>query len=198
MSKVIQKKNHWTSRVHECTVRRGPQGELGVTVLGGAEHGEFPYLGAAEAAGLPGGGGGSGLGEGELLLEVQGVRVSGLPRYDVLGVIDSCKEAVTFKAVRQGKGRDLGAPRRGRPALPTPPAEPAFLPGARQREVEAARHEGSRRVVAWCGLPVHLRLRGAACAWGSGERSPRPELPTCCLSPGCRATWPVSEGKLGD
>lgn len=105
MSKVIQKKNHWTSKVHECTVKRGPQGELGVTVLGGAENGEFPYVGAvaaAEASGLPGGGEGPRLGEGELLLEVQGIRVSGLPRYDVLGVIDSCKEAVTFKAVRQG------------------------------------------------------------------------------------------------
>ncbi|XP_053456548.1 membrane-associated guanylate kinase, WW and PDZ domain-containing protein 1 isoform X20 [Nycticebus coucang] len=105
MSKVIQKKNHWTSRVHECTVRRGPQGELGVTVLGGAENGEFPYVRAVatvEAAGLPGGGEGQRLGEGELLLEVQGIRVSGLPLYDVLGVIDSCKEAVTFKAVRQG------------------------------------------------------------------------------------------------
>ncbi|XP_058418525.1 membrane-associated guanylate kinase, WW and PDZ domain-containing protein 1 isoform X2 [Diceros bicornis minor] len=105
MSKVIQKKNHWTSKVHECTVKRGPQGELGVTVLGGAENGEFPYVGAvaaAEVAGLPGGGEGPRLGEGELLLEVQGIRVSGLPRYDVLGVIDSCKEAVTFKAVRQG------------------------------------------------------------------------------------------------
>ncbi|KAM9186042.1 membrane-associated guanylate kinase, WW and PDZ domain-containing protein 1 isoform 4-T4 [Dugong dugon] len=105
MSKVIQKKNHWTSRVHECTVKRGPQGELGVTVLGGAENGEFPYVGvvaAAEVEGLPGGGEGPRLGEGELLLEVQGIRVSGLPRYDVLGVIDSGKEAVTFKAVRQG------------------------------------------------------------------------------------------------
>ncbi|XP_059246105.1 membrane-associated guanylate kinase, WW and PDZ domain-containing protein 1 isoform X17 [Mustela nigripes] len=105
MSRVIQKKNHWTSKVHECTVKRGPQGELGVTVLGGAENGEFPYVGAvaaAEAAGLHGGGEGPRLGEGELLLEVQGIRVSGLPRYDVLGVIDSCKEAVTFKAVRQG------------------------------------------------------------------------------------------------
>ncbi|XP_059519024.1 membrane-associated guanylate kinase, WW and PDZ domain-containing protein 1 isoform X5 [Myotis daubentonii] len=105
MSKVIQKKNHWTSKVHECTVKRGPQGELGVTVLGGAENGEFPYVGAvaaAAAAELPGGGEGPRLGAGELLLEVQGVRVSGLPRYDVLGVLDSCKEAVTFKAVRPG------------------------------------------------------------------------------------------------
>ncbi|XP_050016261.1 membrane-associated guanylate kinase, WW and PDZ domain-containing protein 1 isoform X17 [Alexandromys fortis] len=105
MSKVIQKKNHWTGRVHECIVKRGPQGELGVTVLGGAEHGEFLYVGAVaagEVAGLPGCGEGPKLAEGELLLEVQGVRVSGLPRYDVLGVIDSCKEAVTFRAVRQG------------------------------------------------------------------------------------------------
>ncbi|XP_045687997.1 membrane-associated guanylate kinase, WW and PDZ domain-containing protein 1 isoform X15 [Phyllostomus hastatus] len=105
MSKVIQKKNHWTSKVHECTVKLGPQGELGVTVLGGAENGEFLYVGAvaaAEAAGLPGSGEGPRLGEGELILEVQGIRVSGLPRYDVLGVIDSCKESVTFKAVRQG------------------------------------------------------------------------------------------------
>ncbi|CAD7685009.1 unnamed protein product [Nyctereutes procyonoides] len=109
MSRVIQKKNHWTSRIHECTVRRGPQGELGVTVLGGAENGEFPYVGAVAEApkGLPGGGEGPRLGEGELLLEVQGIRVSGLPRYDVLGVIDSCKEAVTFKAVRQGLGSVL-------------------------------------------------------------------------------------------
>ncbi|XP_069875007.1 membrane-associated guanylate kinase, WW and PDZ domain-containing protein 1 isoform X12 [Dipodomys merriami] len=102
MSKVMQRKNHWTGRVHECTVRRGPQGELGVTVLGGAENGEFPYLGAAQAPGLPGGGEGPKLGEGELLLEVQGIRVSGLPRYDVQGVIDSCPDAVTFKAVRPG------------------------------------------------------------------------------------------------
>lgn len=107
MSKVIQKKNHWTTKVHQCTVNRGAQGRLGVTLLGGAEHGEFPYVGAvtddegeAGETALPGGEGK--LGEGELLLEVQGIRVSGLPRYDVLGVIRSCKDPITFKAVRQG------------------------------------------------------------------------------------------------
>ncbi|XP_038628723.1 membrane-associated guanylate kinase, WW and PDZ domain-containing protein 1 isoform X2 [Tachyglossus aculeatus] len=102
MSKVIQKKNHWTTKVHQCTVSRGPKGELCLTVLGGAEYGEFPYVGAVE----PGQTGLSNcdgqLSEGELLLEVQGIRVSGLPRYDVLGVINSCKESVTLKAVRQG------------------------------------------------------------------------------------------------
>jgi hypothetical protein len=101
-----------------------------VTVLGGAENGEFPYVGAvAEAVGLPGGGEGPRLGEGELLLEVQGIRVSGLPRYDVLGVIDSCKEAVTFKAVRQGKtGRAFGSSSRtlGMGAPPMAPPHRGF------------------------------------------------------------------------
>lgn len=96
MSRVVQKKNHWASRVRQCVLSRGPGGQLGFVLLGGAEHGEFPYAGAVAA-----GGGEQALSEGELLLEVQGVRVSGLPRYDVLEVIRSCKEPIVVKAVRQ-------------------------------------------------------------------------------------------------
>lgn len=97
MSRVVQKKNHWSSRVRQCALTRGPGGQLGFALLGGAEHGEFPYAGAAAGDGEPA------LSEGELLLEVQGVRVSGLPRYDVLEVIRSCKDPIVVKAVRQGK-----------------------------------------------------------------------------------------------
>ncbi|XP_068883646.1 membrane-associated guanylate kinase, WW and PDZ domain-containing protein 1 isoform X14 [Aphelocoma coerulescens] len=96
MSRVVQKKNHWSSRVRQCALTRGPGGQLGFALLGGAEHGEFPYAGAAAGDGEPA------LSEGELLLEVQGVRVSGLPRYDVLEVIRSCKDPIVVKAVRQG------------------------------------------------------------------------------------------------
>ncbi|XP_014107172.1 PREDICTED: membrane-associated guanylate kinase, WW and PDZ domain-containing protein 1 isoform X7 [Pseudopodoces humilis] len=96
MSRVVQKKNHWSSRVRQCALSRGPGGQLGFALLGGAEHGEFPYAGAAD------GDGEAALSEGELLLEVQGVRVSGLPRYDVLEVIRSCKDPIVVKAVRQG------------------------------------------------------------------------------------------------
>ncbi|XP_056357105.1 membrane-associated guanylate kinase, WW and PDZ domain-containing protein 1 isoform X20 [Oenanthe melanoleuca] len=96
MSRVVQKKNHWSSRVRQCALSRGPGGQLGFALLGGAEHGEFPYAGAAA------GDGEAALSEGELLLEVQGVRVSGLPRYDVLEVIRSCKDPIVVKAVRQG------------------------------------------------------------------------------------------------
>ncbi|XP_061311778.1 membrane-associated guanylate kinase, WW and PDZ domain-containing protein 1 isoform X18 [Pezoporus flaviventris] len=96
MSRVVQKKNHWAGRVRLCSLTRGPGGQLGFTLLGGAEHGEFPYAGAVV------GDGEAALSEGELLLEVQGVRVSGLPRYDVLEVIRSCKDPIMVKAVRQG------------------------------------------------------------------------------------------------
>ncbi|XP_062486245.1 membrane-associated guanylate kinase, WW and PDZ domain-containing protein 1 isoform X18 [Pezoporus occidentalis] len=96
MSRVVQKKNHWAGRVRLCSLTRGPGGQLGFTLLGGAEHGEFPYAGAVA------GDGEAALSEGELLLEVQGVRVSGLPRYDVLEVIRSCKDPIMVKAVRQG------------------------------------------------------------------------------------------------
>lgn len=178
MSKVVQKKNHWTSKVHDCTVKRGPRGDLGVTVLGGAEHGEFPYVGAA--AGLPGDGDGDGAGAGEgpklsageLLLEVQGVRVSGLPRYDVLGVIDSCREAVTFKAVRPGK---TGTPKRGSIWLSTPTLLPARFPAFPGRalhggEVEAERLEVVQDAEFWGRLlPTCVGCIGAACVRGRLE-----------------------------
>lgn len=104
MSRVVQKKNHWASRVRQCSLTRGPGGQLGFVLLGGAEHGEFPYAGAVV------GDGEAALSEGELLLEVQGVRVSGLPRYDVLEVIRSCKDPIVVKAVRQGASGDAGGP----------------------------------------------------------------------------------------
>ncbi|XP_075690113.1 membrane-associated guanylate kinase, WW and PDZ domain-containing protein 1 isoform X2 [Rhinoderma darwinii] len=101
MAKVIQKKNHWTSRVHQCTVIRGSGGELRLPVLGGAEYGEFLYLGEVEDSLIACSGEGK-LQGGELLLEVAGVPVSGLPRYDVLDMVRSCGEQVPITAVRQG------------------------------------------------------------------------------------------------
>ncbi|XP_053325543.1 membrane-associated guanylate kinase, WW and PDZ domain-containing protein 1 isoform X2 [Spea bombifrons] len=99
MAKVIEKKNHWTSRVHQCTVSRTPSGELTLPVLGGAEYGEFLYLGEVDETLFSCDGK---LAAGELLLEVAGVSVSGLPRYDVLDMIRTYKEPVLVKAVRQG------------------------------------------------------------------------------------------------
>nr|XP_060622395.1 membrane-associated guanylate kinase, WW and PDZ domain-containing protein 1 isoform X7 [Anolis sagrei ordinatus] len=108
MSKVLQRKHHWAAKVHQVAIRRRGA-RLGFTVLGGAEQGEFAYVGGPDDQEEGAGGEGEGegeeaapLGEGELLLEVQGLPVSGLPRYDVLALLRSCKEPILLKAVRQG------------------------------------------------------------------------------------------------
>ncbi|MGH0166766.1 UNVERIFIED_CONTAM: hypothetical protein FKN15_018536 [Acipenser sinensis] len=101
MSKVIQKKNHWTTKVHDCTVCKDAEGELNVGLLGGAENGEFPYVGEVNKDNVVYKDGK--LTEGDLILEVEGLAVSGLPLYDVLTVIKNCKGPVRLKCVRQGR-----------------------------------------------------------------------------------------------
>nr|XP_033938646.1 membrane-associated guanylate kinase, WW and PDZ domain-containing protein 1b isoform X4 [Pseudochaenichthys georgianus] len=100
MSKPVLKKNHWTSRVNECSVSKDARGDLNVPLRGGAENGEFAYIGQVNEdvvfykMGK--------LSEGELLLEVENLSISGLPLYDIQTVIKNCKGAVRLKTVRQG------------------------------------------------------------------------------------------------
>lgn len=103
MSKVIQKKNHWITKVNECAVIRDACGELNVELRGGAENGEFAYVGHIREDAVVYQDGK--LSEGELLLEVDGFSVSGLPLYDIFTVIKCCNGAVRLKTVRQGKSR---------------------------------------------------------------------------------------------
>nr|XP_057908568.1 membrane-associated guanylate kinase, WW and PDZ domain-containing protein 1-like isoform X3 [Doryrhamphus excisus] len=100
MSKVIQKKNHWITKVNRCVIVRDSSGELNVEFLGGAEHGQFAHIGhIREDAVLYRDGK---LSEGELVLEVDGLSVSGLPMYDILTVITRVKGPIALKTVRQG------------------------------------------------------------------------------------------------
>lgn len=87
--------------MNECSVSKDARGELNVALRGGAENGEFAYIGPVNddvviyKSGT--------LNEGELLLEVENLSISGLPLYDVLTVIQNCKGPVRLKTVRQGK-----------------------------------------------------------------------------------------------
>ncbi|XP_047437826.1 membrane-associated guanylate kinase, WW and PDZ domain-containing protein 1b isoform X4 [Mugil cephalus] len=100
MSKPVLKKSHWSSRVNECSVSKDARGDLNVALRGGAENGEFAYVGPVNEdlviykSGT--------LTEGELLLEVENLSISGLPLYDVQTVIQNCKGPVRLKTVRQG------------------------------------------------------------------------------------------------
>uniref|UniRef100_A0A3Q3NIN5 Membrane-associated guanylate kinase, WW and PDZ domain-containing protein 1 n=1 Tax=Labrus bergylta TaxID=56723 RepID=A0A3Q3NIN5_9LABR len=100
MSKPVVKKNHWTSRINECSVSKDARGDLNVSLRGGAENGEFAYIGQVSGDLVVYKSGQ--LNEGELLLEVENLSISGLPLYDIQTVIKNCKGAVRLKTVRQG------------------------------------------------------------------------------------------------
>uniref|UniRef100_A0A3Q3KVX7 Membrane-associated guanylate kinase, WW and PDZ domain-containing protein 3 n=1 Tax=Mastacembelus armatus TaxID=205130 RepID=A0A3Q3KVX7_9TELE len=104
MSKTLKKKKHWSTKVQECTVSWGGSGELIAVaeVRGGAEMGEFPYLGhivseamVCHAGRLPS--------SGDVLLEVNGTPVSGLTNRDTLAVIRHFREPIRLKTVKPGK-----------------------------------------------------------------------------------------------
>lgn len=108
MSKGLKKKSHWTSRVHECVIARNAEGQLGFELKGGAENGQFPYLGEIKAGQVVYESGGKLVPE-ELLLEVNETPVAGLTIRDVLAVIKHCKDPIRLKCVKQGKGKERRA-----------------------------------------------------------------------------------------
>ncbi|KAJ8259582.1 hypothetical protein GJAV_G00171100 [Gymnothorax javanicus] len=104
MSKTLKKKKHWSSKVQECAISWGNGRELSsvVEVMGGAELGEFPYLGQVKAEAMV-----CQLGRipcpGDVLLEVNGTPVSGLTNRDTLAVIRHFREPIRLKTVKPGK-----------------------------------------------------------------------------------------------
>ncbi|XP_058046282.1 membrane-associated guanylate kinase, WW and PDZ domain-containing protein 2 isoform X8 [Ahaetulla prasina] len=104
----LKKKSHWTNRVHECAVVRNAEGQLGFELKGGAENGQFPYLGEVKAGKVVYESGGKLVPE-ELLLEVNETPVAGLTIRDVLAVIKHCKDPIRLKCVKQGGKRRITA-----------------------------------------------------------------------------------------
>ena len=103
MSKTLKKKKHWSGKVQECDVSWGNAGEFGtvVEVGGGAELGEFPYLGQVIADAMVCHAGRFPC-TGDVLLEVNGTPVSGLTNRDTLAVIRHFREPIRLKTVKPG------------------------------------------------------------------------------------------------
>ena len=108
MSRTLKKKKHWSSKVVECAVSWGNLGDFGsvVEVLGGAELGQFPYLGQMKLDVLV-----CHVGKlpyyGDVLLEVNGTPVSGLTNRDTLAVIRHFREPIRLKTVKPGASSTL-------------------------------------------------------------------------------------------
>ncbi|RXM99140.1 Membrane-associated guanylate kinase, WW and PDZ domain-containing protein 2 [Acipenser ruthenus] len=101
MSKSLKKKSHWTNKVHEIVICRSEEGELGFDLKGGAENGQFPYLGEVKQGKVVCQSGK--LSQDELLLEVNDTPVAGLTIRDVLAVVKHCKDPIRLKCVKQGE-----------------------------------------------------------------------------------------------
>lgn len=103
MSRTLKKKKHWSSKVVECAVSWENRGDFGsvVEILGGAELGQFPYLGQMKLDVLV-----CHVGKlpyyGDVLLEVNGTPVSGLTNRDTLAVIRHFREPIRLKTVKPG------------------------------------------------------------------------------------------------
>ncbi|XP_077090140.1 membrane-associated guanylate kinase, WW and PDZ domain-containing protein 2a isoform X2 [Siphateles boraxobius] len=95
MSKSLKKKSHWTNRVHEIVLSRGPSGDLLFKLQGGAENGQFPVIGEVKPERGK-------LHQDDLLLEVNDTPVAGLTIRDVWAVVKHCKDPVRLKCVKQG------------------------------------------------------------------------------------------------
>ena len=78
---------HWSSAVVEAVVC--VQGDSAITVLGGSDNGQFPYLGEI-SGNVKYDKGGPSLAPGALLLEIQGQRVSGYTQRDVVAWLNHC------------------------------------------------------------------------------------------------------------
>ncbi|XP_078717224.1 membrane-associated guanylate kinase, WW and PDZ domain-containing protein 2-like isoform X2 [Lampetra fluviatilis] len=106
MSKALRKRNHWSGRLREAvlSVTATPSGARlvpALSLLGGAEVAQFPYLATAvdeqQVRVLAGK-----LQAGDLLLEVNGAPVAGLTSRDVTALIAASPSPVQLKLLKPG------------------------------------------------------------------------------------------------
>lgn len=117
LSPKAPKEPHWIDNAKESVVVLAPgnNAELTVEILGGADVGQFPYVADVP----PDGGGvvvevGQGFQVGDVLLEVQGQKVSGYTLNDVKAWLLHClrgQTPVAIKTVQKGKTKkDISKP----------------------------------------------------------------------------------------
>ena len=80
---AAEAENHWSSRIGEAVVSL--ESDESLTILGGSDNGEFPYLGEVLAGVQQGT-----LQEGSIILEIQGQKVVGYTQRDVVAWLNHC------------------------------------------------------------------------------------------------------------
>lgn len=112
----LTQKKHWSVKAHESLIRRNAQGNFCLNIEGGAENGLMPYVGDIRQERIYYQSGK--LVPGEILLEVNGKRVVGMIKKDVIALIKRSADPVSLVTVKQSKGK------KGVWWGPIPPREP--------------------------------------------------------------------------
>lgn len=99
---------HWNDLVQETVLSATDPEQLYFTLIGGADGGQFPHIGEILSRPEDFGVGvrGHGLSDGDVLLEIQGQKVSGFTGQDVQEVLKQCLtngKMVVVRAVPKGK-----------------------------------------------------------------------------------------------
>ena len=84
MARALRRKAHWSGRVRETEVARGPDGTLPLELHGGAEYGRFILL------------------DGNVLLEANGSAVPGFIVQDAWALLQHCGDPIRLRTVKPG------------------------------------------------------------------------------------------------
>uniref|UniRef100_A0A8C4WYM6 Membrane associated guanylate kinase, WW and PDZ domain containing 1 n=1 Tax=Eptatretus burgeri TaxID=7764 RepID=A0A8C4WYM6_EPTBU len=84
MARALRRKAHWSGRVRETEVARGPDGTLPLELHGGAEFGRFILL------------------DGNVLLEANGSAVPGFILHDAWALLQHCGDPIRLRTVKPG------------------------------------------------------------------------------------------------
>lgn len=95
------KRKHWSIRAHETLISRNKEGHFCLNVEGGAEVGLGPYIGDLRQDKITYRSGR--LQSGELILEVNHKRVSGMIKKDVIALIKRSSDPVSLVTVKQSE-----------------------------------------------------------------------------------------------
>ena len=104
MSKFGTKKKskHWAERAREVSICRDDENHFNVTIEGGADNAEFLYMGEMRHDRVLYKGTGSKLHPDDIILEVNGKRVSGLIRKDVISLIKRSADPLRLRVTKPG------------------------------------------------------------------------------------------------
>ena len=95
------KRKHWSIKAHESLICRNQEGHFCLNVEGGAEAGLFPFVGEIRQDRIRYQSGK--LHYGELILEVNGKRVPGMIKKDVIALIKRSADPVSLVTVKQSE-----------------------------------------------------------------------------------------------